>query len=380
VRIGFVCPRFFPPDGSVGGIEVFVVTLAERLQRLGHHAVVIAPATAGWRGPALDNVRGISVYRFAASEIRPRFLSWRLQCQHMVEQTVRKEKLDLVECCDEGGMLLSKRFARPLVVRMHQNNMVRRRQMGRPPSPIGDFFVRRLLRMADVRVGVSDWVARMTLETAGLNYSDYRVIYNGVDTTLFSPRPAGRNGCLRLLFVGRLAPGKGFPVLLGALPKVVETVPAVRLRCIGSDPLRSAERCVSGLPQQARSLVELAGCVAHELMPDEYRGATLFVLPSEREGLPITVLEAMACGVPVIFMRDGVGPEVITHGVDGLLCDTRDPASLANAILEALSSSDLRRSLGARARQKVEARFSLDKATDENVRLYEELVQRSRRG
>ena len=380
MRIGFFCTRFFPPDGSVGGIEVFVVTLAERLQRLGHHAVVIAPATAGWRGPASDNVRGIPVYRFAASEIRPRFLSWRLQCQHMVEQTVRKEKLDLVECCDEGGMLLSKQFACPLVVRMHQNNMVRRRQMGRPPSPIGDFFERRLLKMADARVGVSEWVARITLETAGLKYSDCRVIYNGVDTTLFSPRPAGRNGCLRLLFVGRLTPGKGFPVLLGALRKVVETVPAVRLRCIGSDPLQSAESYLSGLQQHVRSSVEFAGCVPHEQMPDEYRGAALFVLPSEREGLPITVLEAMACGIPVVFMKDGVGPEVVTHGVDGLLCDTRDPVSLASAILEVLSSPDLRLSLGARARQKVEARFSLDRTTDENVEMYEELVRKSRRG
>jgi glycosyltransferase involved in cell wall biosynthesis len=115
-------------------------------------------------------------------------------------------------------------------------------------------------------------------------------------------------------------------------------------------------------------------------MPDEFRRAGLCVFPSRAEGLGIVVVEAMACGAPVIYMKDGVGPEVVTHGVDGLLCDTRDPDSIACTILQALSSPDLRRSLGARARQKVEAKFSLDKTTSENVRLYEELAKRRRHG
>lgn len=380
MRIGFVCSRFFPPDGYVGGIQVFILTLAQRLQLLGHYPVVISAEPNETDCRERDDVRGIRVHRFAESQQRPRAFWRRLQHQHVVEQVVRKEKLDLVECSLDGGVLLSKRFGCPLVVRMHSSHMVCPRRKGPRLSAIDGFFERRLLTMADARVGVSNWLARTTLETAGLKHMDYRVIYNGVDTTLFSPGHPARSDHYRLLFVGRLTSGKGFPVLLDALSAVKEIHPTIRLRCIGSapsqsrHPVQSAERHLSGLLTQMGSLVELAGWVPHEQTPDEYRRATVFVLPSQYEGQGIVVLEAMACGIPVVFMKDGVGPELITHGEDGLLCDTRDPASVASAILEALSSPDLRRSLGERARQKVLERFSLDRTTLENISLYEEMV------
>jgi glycosyltransferase involved in cell wall biosynthesis len=384
MRIGFVCTRFFPPDGAVSGIEVFVSTLAERLQRLGHHPVVITSADAGWYGTAPDSVSGIPVYRFAESRIRPRLLSHRLQYQYMVERIVRKEKLDLVECCDEGGMLWSKHFACPLVVRMHQNGIVRLRLMGRPPPfLIGDFFERRLLKMADARIGVSDWVARITLETARLKHLDYRVIYNGVDTTLFAPTRDSEDDSELVLFAGQLNDRKGLATLFDAIPAVMLQRPTMRLRCVGANQKKPgfpapAERYISMIPSPLRSRVDFAGEIPHDRMPEEFRRAGLCVFPSRFEGHPIVVLEAMACGAPVIFMKDGVGPEVITHGIDGLLCDTRDPASLTSAISEALSSPDLRRNLGARARQKVEAKFSLDKAASENVKMYEDVLKRSR--
>jgi glycosyltransferase involved in cell wall biosynthesis len=381
MRIGFVCTRFFPPDGSVVGGEVFVLTLAERLQRLGHYPVVITSATAGWHGPAKDSVRGIPVYRFGPSKIRPHFLSLRLQYRLMVERIVAKEKLDLVECWDERGMLLSKQFACPLVVRMHQNGMVRRRQTGRPPSRIEDFFERRMLRIADVRVGVSEWVAKTTLEIAGLSHLDYRVIYNGVDTAVFAPTSSVEADADLVLFAGQLVDHKGLPTLLEAIQTVMLRRPQTRLRCVGANQKEpgypsSAERYLSSFPSRLRPRVDFAGAVPPARMPDEFRRAGLCVFPSTSEGLGIVVLEAMACGAPVIYMKDGVGPEVVTHGVDGLLCDTRNPDSLASTILRALSSLDLRRSLGARARQKVEAKFSLDKTTSENVRLYEELANK----
>ena len=323
------------------------------------------------------------MYRFAESRIRPRLLSHRLQYQGMVERIVREEKLDLVECCDESGVLLAKRFACPLVVRMHQNSSVRLKLMRRPPSPMGTFFERRLLRMADARVGVSDWVARITLETAGLKYLDYRVIYNGVDTTLFAPARGIESDADLILFAGQLSDRKGLDTLFNAIPTVMLHYPGTRLRCVGANQKKPghaspAERYIAMIPSPLMSRVDFAGEVTHERMPDEFRHAGLCVFPSRFEGHPVVVLEAMACGAPVIFMKDGVGPEVINHGEDGLLCDTRDPAAIASTIMEALASPSLRLRLGARARQKVEDSFSLDKATDENLHFYEGLVNGTR--
>jgi glycosyltransferase involved in cell wall biosynthesis len=381
MRIGFVCCRFFPPDGTVGGIEVFVLTLAQRLKCLGHHPVVVSGELAGSNCPDKDSVGGVPVYRFTLPTQKPHMLTDRLQYQRAVERVVREEELDLVEYFDQDGMLLSKRFNCPLVVRLHQNDSVRRAVQGRGRSlrDSNFFFERRLLKMADALVAVSDWVGRMTLKIAGLEHLGYRVIYNGVDTTMFAPRRDSEVDPDLILFAGQLLDRKGLPTLLEAIQTVMLRYPEARLRCIGANPklpggLSPAERYLSSFPTPLRSRVDFVGSIAHDRMPDEFRRAGLCVLPSRAEGLGIVAVEAMACGAPVIYMKDGVGPEVITHGVDGLLCDTLDPASLAGTILQALSSPDLRRSLGERARQTVLARFSLDKTVAENVSLYEEMT------
>jgi glycosyltransferase involved in cell wall biosynthesis len=381
MQIGFVCSRFFPPDGTVGGIEVFVLTLAQRLQSLGHRPVVVSGELAGTTCPDKDSIGGVPVYRFVLPQQRPHVLTHRLQYQRVVERVVREEELDLVEYFDQDGMLLSKRFECPLVVRLHQNDSVRAVVQGRSRSltDTNFFFERRLLKMADVLVGVSDWVGRMTLKIAGLGHLGYRVIYNGVDTSMFTPAREPEVDPNLILFAGQLLDRKGLPTLLEAIQTVMLHYPETRLRCIGANPKAlghpsPAEKYLSSFPSSLRSRVEFAGSIAHDRMPDEFRRAGLCVFPSRAEGLGIVVLEAMACGAPVVYMRDGVGPEVITHRVDGLLCDTLDPTSLATTILQAMSSPDLRRSLGGRARQTVLTRFSLDKTVPENVSLYEETI------
>ncbi len=382
MRIGFVCSRFFPPDGTVGGIEVFVLTLAQRLKRLGHYPIVVSGELAGTDGCDTDSIGGVLVYRFALPRQRPHVLTDRLRYQRVVEHVVSEEKLDLVEYFDQDGMLLSKRFGCPLVVRLHQNDFVRRVALGRPRSTFRDgnfFFERRLLKMADTLVAVSDWVGRMTLKIAGLEHLEYRVIYNGVDTDIFTPAREPEVDPDLVLFAGQLNDRKGLPTLLDAVQAVMLHRPETRLRCIGANPKvpghpSPAEKYLSSFPASLRDRVDFAGSIAHDRMPGEFRRAGLCVFPSRAEGLGIVAVEAMACGAPVVYMKDGVGPEVMTHGVDGLLCDTRDPASLASTILQALSSPDLRRGLGERARQTVLTRFSLDQTVLENVSLYEEMI------
>jgi glycosyltransferase involved in cell wall biosynthesis len=381
MRIGFVCYRFFPPDGTVGGIEVFVLTLAQRLKCLGHHPVVVSGERAGTDSPGRDCVGGIPVYRFALPKQKPHALTDRLRYQRVVERVVAEEGLDLVEYFDQDGMLLSKRFNCPLVVRLHQNDSVRAMIQDRPRSLMDTnlFFERNLIRLADALVAVSDWVGKMTLKATRLEHLGYRVIYNGVDTTVFAPAQDSVVDPDLVLFAGQLNDRKGLPTLLEAIQTVMLRRPGTRLRCVGANKkepgqLSPAEKYLSSFPSRLRPRVDFVGSIAHDRMPDEFRRAGLCVFPSTTEGLGIVVVEAMACGVPVIYMKDGVGPEVITHGVDGLLCDTRSPDSLAGTILQALAAPDRRRSLGERARQTALARFSLGKTVAENVSFYEEMV------
>ena len=123
------------------------------------------------------------------------------------------------------------------------------------------------------------------------------VVENGIDCDRFTPGPLDRPR--RLLFVGRLTDVKGIPVLLEVFNVLADQYPDLELRIVGDGPQRSAyqERCRElGIDDR----VNFVGDVPYHEMADHYRQSRIFVLPSRNEGLPRTVLEAMASGTPVV--------------------------------------------------------------------------------
>jgi glycosyltransferase involved in cell wall biosynthesis len=169
------------------------------------------------------------------------------------------------------------------------------------------------------------------------------VLPNGVDLARFSPgsatearRTLGLEAGTRLiLYVGRLAPGKGLTTLLRALRLVRVTEPAARLAIVGGGPLaRWLVRRVraAGLA----GAVHLAGEVSHDAVVPWLRAADVLVLPSTAEGFPNVVREALACGRPVVATLVGDLPRVVTPAV-GRLVPPEDPAALARALVDVLS-------------------------------------------
>jgi glycosyltransferase involved in cell wall biosynthesis len=329
----------------------------------------------------VDHVRGVRVYRFRRTHFRPRMLSERMQFRRMAKTVVRQEKLDVFESFADHGFLMTGRLGCPLVIRLHSSEQLGRYLANERASRACDFFERRLLRIADVRVGVSDWVASTIMSLAGLSHLLYRVIYNGVDTDWFRPGPASEVRPGLMLFSGRLTERKGLPALFQAIPQVVLNHPEVVLRCVGGAagesgyPSKIAEHYLSSLRPDLRSHVEFAGPIAHERIHEEYQKAELCVLPSRIEGHPLVVLEAMACGVPAVFSREGVGPEAITNEEDGFLCDVSNPQELASTICHALERCRVDPGIRDRARHKVESKFSLTQAVAANIAMYEEVIR-----
>jgi glycosyltransferase involved in cell wall biosynthesis len=310
--------------------------------------------------------------------------SERMQIRRVVKSVVRREKLDVFETFADHGFLMAGRLGCPLVVRLHSSEQLGRSLSNARASRACDYFERRLLRNADARIGVSDWVARIIMSLARLADLPYRVIYNGVDTDRFRPGPPSEARFGLLLFSGRLTERKGLPVLFQAIPQVMLRHPEVVLRCVGGAaeeldyPSELAEQYLSTLPPEFRSRVEFAGPIAHDVIQGEYQKAELLVLPSLIEGHPLVVLEAMACGVPAVFSREGVGPEVITNGKDGFLCDVRNPQELAATICHALERCRADPGIRDEARRKVESKFSLTETVAANVALYEEVIRGGR--
>ncbi len=243
------------------------------------------------------------------------------------------------------------------------------------------FFVGRALEWSDIVVAVSRDLARKASALAGRR--EVRVIHNGVDTVLFAPRHTDDE--LRaslelddrpvLGFVGEARTKKGLGRLLRVFGRLCETTPAQLL-------------LVGGVRDQDRPLVELFQAQHPDLplrlvpprphgdLPRYYSLCDVVLLPSLWDGLPNALLEAMACGRPVLASAVGGMLDVITDGVDGLLLP-RDDDAWVNALRRLLADADLRTRLGAAARRTVEARFTLLQERKAWTAVYEELSLRA---
>jgi glycosyltransferase involved in cell wall biosynthesis len=198
------------------------------------------------------------------------------------------------------------------------------------------------------------------------------VIHNGVDPRAAIPRQRGDTGPPRIVTVGRFKAPKDPLTLVRALASLgARSFEAV---IVGDGPDRRAveaeiERL--GLVQAAR----LAG--ERDDVPELLAGADIFVLSSRSEGLPLSILEAMSAGLPVVASRVGGVPEVVLDGETGLLVPPGDPSSLAAAIERLLVDPDLRARLGTAGRARIEESFDLDRCRSAHVELYRrELARR----
>jgi glycosyltransferase involved in cell wall biosynthesis len=199
------------------------------------------------------------------------------------------------------------------------------------------------------------------LASLGLKGTPIYNIYHGLDTRQFAPRAgaAEKPATPMLLSVGRLVEKKGFPVLIEACRLLKDRGYRFQCQIIGG-PGPCAQQVASLIRELAlEDVVELRPALTQEELREVYRQATLFVLPcqiadnDDRDGIPNVLVEAMASGLPVVSTNISGIPELIEHGVNGLLTPQKDAGALAGAIARLLDAPALRRELGDRAREKV---------------------------
>jgi glycosyltransferase involved in cell wall biosynthesis len=192
------------------------------------------------------------------------------------------------------------------------------------------------------------------------------VIHNGVPLDV--PRRRAHPGPVMLLSVGRLRAPKDFVTLVRAIPGL-----EAQLRIAGDGPDRAAlEAEIERLGLQDR--VELLGTRTD--IPELLANADVFVLATESEGLPMSVLEAMAAGLPVVASAVGGVPEVVRDGETGALVPPRDSAALAEALGRIVADPALRDRLGEAGRQRVQSEFSLERFEREHLELYRNRTRR----
>ena len=178
--------------------------------------------------------------------------------------------------------------------------------------------------------------------------------------------------------VGRLVEKKGFPDLLRAcheLKKASATPAPFRLRIFGDGPMRAD---LTSLRDQLglRDEVELVGERNGEEVLRAYRRADIFALTpcvtadGDRDGVPNVIVEAMACGLPVVTTDAGGITEVVQHGVNGLVATPHDVGTLARHLAELVTDATRRRALGDAGRRMVEERFDVRSAAHQLSRVF----------
>ncbi len=171
-----------------------------------------------------------------------------------------------------------------------------------------------------------------------------------------------------LLFLGDIGRHKGVFDLARAFARIADRFPRLKLVCAGAGALEELRSLAAELGVAGR--IECTGWLDAKGKRAALAGASLFVLPSYMEGMPMALLEAMSWSVPAVVTAVGGLPEIITHEVDGLLVAPGDVKGLAAAIARVMSDPQLRARLGRAARETVEARFSLEGTVERLLALY----------
>ena len=241
-------------------------------------------------------------------------------------------------------------------------------------------------RAVDAVAAISQEVAN-ALSAAGVSPGLITVIPSGVDCRTFVPPSAGQRAAARaglglepdeiaVAAAGGLEPRKGHRYLVDALAQLRAQRPALRCLIAGGGSQRAA------LEEQARSgglgdSLRFLGSIADPRTL--FWAIDIFVQPSVKEGLGVALLEAMACGLPVVASRAGGMAEVVEDRHSGLLVAAADCGAMAGAIAELSDSAALRASLGAAARARAAAHFSMETMARKTLELYQSSLGRKLR-
>ena len=235
----------------------------------------------------------------------------------------------------------------------------------RPPADLAD-----RVRDAAAVVTVSDANARH-LEACGADPARLHVLPSGVDLDWFTPAPDQVEPAT-IVAVARLRPVKNLGLLLRACRQLKDRGVGFRTVVIGEGPSRpdlEAERAALGLDDE----VSFLGAQDQTVVRDWWRRATVAVLTSQSEGMPVSLMEAAAAGVPAVAPAIGGIPELIDDGVTGIVTPPGDHRAVAEALDALLTSPGRRARMATAARRRAEARFSSRRQIDTLLALWARL-------
>jgi 1,2-diacylglycerol 3-alpha-glucosyltransferase len=244
-----------------------------------------------------------------------------------------------------------------------------------------------LWRAADRIAAVSTSVVSDLASRYGIGKEKVRLVYNGVDPSLFRESSEPNGGPFPsvsgkvVLYVGHFGLRKGIPILLEAMKSIADKVKDSYLLCVGGIPpwLPQAGYMtyLNGLAERygLKDRVHFHDRVSQNALPAIYSRASVFVLPSYYEAFPKVLIEAMACGVPVVATKPGGTVDSVEEGSNGFLVPYGDSKALADRVVALLQDGGLSRRMGANGKERVLREFTWEAVARRLDRVYDEVLQ-----
>jgi len=374
----------FPPVG--GGAANATAFLARALVAQGHDVTVLTTAFGALRGATTEN--GVAVLRvrtgrrnadrstpsdmlaFLAAALGP---ALRLARRRRFDATIAFFTIPSAPL----AMALRLLFGIPYVVSLRGGDVPdfvpEIRHIHRAIAPLR----RAVLKRARVIVANSASLARLS---ESIDPFPVQVIPNGVDASIFAPGAASARHAddeFRILFVGRLNVQKNVDALIESMAALAALPgPRAVLEIVGDGSERPALERLAAQRGVATSL-HWSGWLAKPAVIARYQRAHVFVNPSFYEGMPNTILEAMACALPVVATRIGGNDDLVVEGETGFLVGVAAPHEVTEALQRLRTDPKLGARLGERGRQRVVEAFDWSQVAARYVALFEEPARRS---
>ena len=403
-----ICPTYWYPQHASDTQATYVHDINRHLVRRGHSVTVVTPGD-----PSLsreDTFDGVRIVRFPLNlpadltygRVAQSRVSWLgrfarvavmanyLEAQHRaIMAEAREDQADVIHAhwaipTGPAAVVAARKLGIPSIITMHGGDVYVNPEQGYdfPTRWYVRPALRWTLRHAGALTAITEDCRQHALR-AGAPDNRIRLVFNGTDLRRFSP---GDNGARtdpqfgpHMIFACRqLFPRKGIRFLLEAAAQLKPRFPDLKVVLAGD----GFER-----PQLARLAADLGigpdvtflGWVPNVDLPPYYRAAAVSVIPSLEEGFGIPAAEAMGCEVAVVASDAGGLPEVVEHGVTGLVVPRGDSGALAGAIGSLLEDPDRRRAMGQAGRARALRLFDWDRSAEQFEQLYREVGAKAAR-
>ena len=377
MHIAFLTPEYPHPDlNRSGGLGTSIKNLASSLVEAGERVTVFVYSQAEDREFEDQGVQIHSIakrkYTFAGWYLHRKFL------QRYINKIILLDGINVLEAPDWTGITALMHFKCPLVIRCNGSDGYFCHLDSRKQKPKNRWFEMQALKNADHILAASAFTAKLTKAIFELK-NEIQVIPNSIDTELFKSVqiPEVSN---RILYYGSIIRKKGVLELAEICNLVFKDNASARLILAGNDVKdvftgrSTQELFMEVVKSKFHNQIEFKGLLPYKAVQEEIAKASVVVLPSFAEALPMTWIEAMAMEKALVTSNIGWANEVMIDGETGYAVDPKDHQAYSDAILQLLDSETLRKRMGINARKRVSEKFATQVVVKQNLEFYKSLV------